>query len=160
MSASMSASAEETSRAATGGHYEAPRIYPTLRCRDAEAMIGWLIDVIGFRERVVYRGDGLVQHAELAFGSSILMLGQHRDDAYGALVGAPGSGPTNAIYIAVDDIDGLYARARDAGARIEMELCETHYGSRDFTCRDAEGNLWSFGTYWPKVDDTPLEAGE
>jgi hypothetical protein len=31
---------------------EPPRIYPTLRCRDAEAMIRWLIDVIGFTEYV------------------------------------------------------------------------------------------------------------
>ena len=36
---------------------EAPRIYPTLRCRDAEAMIRWLTDVFGFTEYVVYR-DG------------------------------------------------------------------------------------------------------
>ena len=34
---------------------EAPRIYPTMRCRDAEAMIRWLKDVIGFTEYVVYR---------------------------------------------------------------------------------------------------------
>ena len=34
---------------------EAPRIYPTMRCRDTEAMIGWLKDVVGFTERVVYR---------------------------------------------------------------------------------------------------------
>ena len=26
----------------------------------------WLKDVIGFTEYVVYRGDGVVQHAELA----------------------------------------------------------------------------------------------
>ena len=45
---------------------EAPRIYPTLRCKDAEAMIRWLTDVFGFTEYVVYRDGGVVQHAELA----------------------------------------------------------------------------------------------
>jgi uncharacterized glyoxalase superfamily protein PhnB len=45
---------------------EAPRIYPTMRCRDAEAMIRWLKEVIGFTEYVIYRKDGTVQHAELA----------------------------------------------------------------------------------------------
>ena len=39
------------------------RIYPTMRCRDAEAMIRWLKDVLGFTEYVVYRNDGVVQHA-------------------------------------------------------------------------------------------------
>jgi uncharacterized glyoxalase superfamily protein PhnB len=29
---------------------------------------------------------------------------------------------------------------------------DTDYGSRDFTVRDPEGNLWAFGTYRPTVD--------
>lgn len=135
---------------------EAPRLYPTMRCRDAEAMIRWLIDVIGFTERVIYRKDGAVQHAELAYGSSILMLGQSREDEYGKLVGDIAGRRTDAVYVAVEDPDALYARAKSAGARIEMELHTTDYGSRDFACRDPEGNLWSFGTYWPKTSDKPL----
>ena len=79
---------------------EAPRIYPTLRCRDAEAMMRWLKDIIGFTEYVVYRGaDGVVHHAELAYGSSILMLGQSRDDEYGKLVGDIGGRRTNSLYV-------------------------------------------------------------
>jgi uncharacterized glyoxalase superfamily protein PhnB len=135
---------------------EAPRLYPTMRCRDAEAMIRWLIDVIGFTERVIYRKDGAVQHAELAYGSSILMLGHSRDDEYGKLVGDIAGRRTDAVYVAVEDPDALYARAKSAGSRIEMELHTTDYGSRDFACRDPEGNLWSFGTYWPKISEKPL----
>ena len=135
---------------------EAPRLYPTLRCRDAEAMMRWLKDVVGFTERVVYRNDGVVHHAELAYGSSILMLGQSRDDEYGKLVGDTGGRRTDSLYVAVTDPDALHARAKTAGARIEMELRDTDYGSRDFACRDPEGNLWSFGTYWPKVTEKPL----
>ena len=135
---------------------EAPRLYPTMRCRDAKAMIRWLIDVVGFTERVIYRKDGAVQHADLAYGSSILMLGQSRDDEYGKLVGDLAGRRTDAVYLAVEDPDGLYVRARSAGARIEMELHSTDYGSRDFACRDPEGNLWSFGTYWPKTSEKPL----
>ena len=30
-----------------------------------------------------------------------------------------------------------------------MGLTDTDYGSRDFSVRDPEGNLWSFGTYRP-----------
>jgi uncharacterized glyoxalase superfamily protein PhnB len=135
---------------------EAPRLYPTMRCRDAEAMIRWLIDVIGFTERVIYRKDGAVQHAELAYGSSILMLGHSRDDEYAKLVGDIAGRRTDAVYVAVEDPDALYARAKSAGSRIEMELHTTDYGSRDFACRDPEGNLWSFGTYWPKISEKPL----
>jgi uncharacterized glyoxalase superfamily protein PhnB len=137
---------------------EAPRIYPTLRYRDSEAMIRWLKDILGFTERVVYRSDGVVRHAELAYGSSILMLGQCRDDEYGRLVGDIGGRRTDSIYVAVNDPDALHAKAKAAGAKIEMELHNTDYGSRDFACRDPEGNLWSFGTYWPKVNEKPLEG--
>ena len=135
---------------------EAPRLYPTMRCRDAEAMIRWLKTVVGFTERVVYRNGGTVHHAELAYGPSILMLGQSRDDEYGKLVGEIGGRRTDAIYVAVDDPDSLHARVKAAGDRIEMELRDTDYGSRDFACRDPEGNLWSFGTYRPKADEKPL----
>jgi uncharacterized glyoxalase superfamily protein PhnB len=132
---------------------EAPRVFPTLRCDDAEAMIRWLKDVLGFTERVTHRHEGTVVHAELAFGSSILMLGQNRDDKYGKLVGDRRGRRTDSLYVAVDDPDELCARAKAAGAKIEMELHDTDYGSRDFACRDPEGNLWSFGTYWPKAND-------
>jgi uncharacterized glyoxalase superfamily protein PhnB len=136
---------------------EAPRLYPTLRYKDAEAMIRWLKDIVGFTERVVYRSDDdVVQHAELAYGSSILMLGQSRDDEYGKLVGDLGGRRTDSLYVAVTDPDALHAKVKAAGAKIEMELHDTAYGSRDFACRDPEGNLWSFGTYWPKVNEKPL----
>ncbi|KWV45809.1 glyoxalase [Bradyrhizobium macuxiense] len=134
---------------------EPPRIFPTMRCRDAEAMISWLKAVFGFTEYVVYRTDGAVQHAELAFGSSLLMLGQSRDDAYGKLVGDDTGRRTDSIYVAVNDPDALHAKAKAAGAKIEMDLHDTDYGSRDFACRDPEGNLWSFGTYWPKAHEKP-----
>lgn len=140
----------------THNAFEAPRIYPTLRCRDAEAMIAWLKEALGFAEHAVYRGDGVVQHAEMAFGSSILMLGQDRDDPYGASVGPLDGRRTDAIYVAVDDPDALCEKVRAFGAEITSEPYDTDYGSRDFSCRDPEGNFWHFGTFWPKVGDAPL----
>ncbi|MCD0504048.1 VOC family protein [Bordetella petrii] len=130
---------------------EPPRLFPTLRCQDAESMVAWLIDVFGFTEHVVYRHAGEIQHAELSLGSSILMLGQHRDDAYGKLVGSPEGRRTDSLYVAVDDPDALYDKVKAAGARIEAEPADTSYGSREFSCRDPEQNLWTFGTYWPKA---------
>jgi uncharacterized glyoxalase superfamily protein PhnB len=79
------------------------------------------------------------------------------------MVGAPvGPGSDNpmgkgrAIYIAIEDADAGFARAKAAGADILMGLTDTDYGSRDFICRDPEGYVWCFGTYWPKVHEPPL----
>ena len=36
-----------------------------------------------------------------------------------------------------------------AGGDVVAPLTDQDYGSRDFTVRDPEGNIWSFGTYDP-----------
>ncbi|TIU04001.1 MAG: glyoxalase, partial [Mesorhizobium sp.] len=82
-----------------------------------------------------------------------IMLGTARDDKFGQMIGAPGPGGGRSIYVAVDDADAAYARAKKAGAEILEELTDRDYGSREFICRDPEGNVWSFGTYWPKATE-------
>jgi uncharacterized glyoxalase superfamily protein PhnB len=131
---------------------EAPRIYATFRYRNAAEMIGWLCRAFGFAVRVRYGEGDDIHHAELTLGSSIIMIGQVRDDAYGKMVGAPGNGGGKSTYIAVDDADAAFARAKAAGATILEEPVDRDYGSRDFICADPEGHVWSFGTYWPKAD--------
>ena len=131
---------------------EAPRIYPTFRYRDPAAMMKWLCDTVGFTVLARHPAEGDVAHAELAYGSSMIMLGAVRDDAYGALVGAPGQDGGKSIYVAVEDVDALHARVAASGVVIEEGLVDRDSGSREFTCRDPEGNLWCFGNYWPKTE--------
>ncbi len=136
---------------------EPPRIYLTRRYRDCPAMIDWLVDVIGFtRHFVVEDGAGGIAHAQLAFGSAIIMVGSVRDDAFGQAVGQPGAvGDGTSVYIAVDDADALHAKVVAAGTDVPRPPEDTDYGSREFSCRDAEGLYWNFGTYWPRVGDAP-----
>jgi len=132
---------------------EAPRLYPALRYKNAGKMIDWLGEAFGFEVRARYGEDDIVHHAELVFGTSMIMLGTARSDDYGKMVGEPGSGGGKSIYVAVDDADAAHARAKKAGATIIQELTDRDYGSREFICRDPEGNVWSFGTYWPKAGE-------
>jgi uncharacterized glyoxalase superfamily protein PhnB len=55
------------------------------------------------------------------------------------------------LYVVVEDVDAHYERAVAAGAEIVMEPADQDYGSRDYSCHDLEGNLWSFGTYRPSL---------
>ncbi len=132
---------------------EAPRLYPTFRYRDAAQMIDWLEKAFGFRLDAKFMDGDKVAHAQMSFGSSMIMLGSVRDDAYGRMVGAPGDNGGKSVYVAVDDCDAAFARAKAAGARILEEPNDRDYGSRDFICADPEGVVWSFGTYWPKTGD-------
>jgi len=131
---------------------EASRIFPAYRFGNADAMIQWLCEALGFVEHMVIRDDrGKVTHAELAFGSGMIMLGQARDDGFSKIVGQPDGPCGKTIYLAVDDADAAFAKAKEAKATIVEEPADRDYGSREFICQDPEGNLWCLGTYWPKV---------
>jgi uncharacterized glyoxalase superfamily protein PhnB len=132
---------------------EAPRIYPTFRYRDAAKMIDWLENTFGFSTHARYMDGDKVAHAQMSFGSSMIMLGSVRDDDYDRMVGGPGNNGGKSVYIAVEDADAVYERAKQAGAKILEEPADRDYGSREFICADPEGNVWSFGTYWPKPAD-------
>jgi uncharacterized glyoxalase superfamily protein PhnB len=121
-------------------------IYPVLRYEDARGAIEFLERAFGFESHAVHDGEhGGVAHAELRFGEEYVMLGSTNEGEERFNEGAG----RQSLYLVVDDPDALHARAKEAGATIERELTDEDYGSRDFTARDPEGNLWSFGTYRP-----------
>jgi uncharacterized glyoxalase superfamily protein PhnB len=131
----------------------AQTLFPSLRYREARAAIEFLTSAFGFEELTVHANeDGTIAHAELRYGPSILMLGTDKDDVYG---GRAGQGW---LYVAVEDADAHFERARAGGAEIIVELQDTDYGSRDYAARDPEGNLWNFGTYRPAVPDRATDA--
>jgi uncharacterized glyoxalase superfamily protein PhnB len=127
-----------------------PNIFPALRYRDADAAIDWLTRAFGFREKAVHRGeDGAVHHAELTFGTGLVMLGQYSQEGWMGGHAPDALASTISLYLVVEDPDAHHDRARAAGAQIVRELTDQDYGSREYSARDLEGNLWSFGTYDP-----------
>lgn len=129
---------------------ELPNIFPALRYKDAPAAIEWLGDAFGFAKRAVIDGPkGTIAHAELQLGTGMVMLGSESNDDDRPFGSHAGQGW---IYVVIDDPDAHFERAKAAGAEIVMELTDTDYGSRDYSARDPEGNLWSFGTYLPGRD--------
>ena len=79
----------------------------------------------------------------------MVMLGSARDDDYGRLVGGSERPFLSSIYVVVDDVAAHATQARAAGAEILREPAEQDYGGSDYTVRDPEGNIWSFGSYDP-----------
>ncbi|MEU4039272.1 VOC family protein [Streptomyces collinus] len=131
----------------TGGR---PSIYPTLLYADAKAAIRQLTEAFGFTELSVYEAqDGTVMHAELVQGRGAVMVGsQGRGGLFDSAM--RGAGPAG-VYVVVDDVDAHHQRAVEHGAEILMPPTDQDYGSRDYLARDAEGNIWSFGTYAPEI---------
>lgn len=122
---------------------------PCLFYRDAAALIDWLERAFGFRRRLVVPGEGgSVTHAELSFGTGVVMVSSVKPER-GWLSPRDLAGLNQVISVTVDDPDAHYARAKAAGAEILQELKDEDYGSRGYLARDPEGNEWYFGTYRP-----------
>ena len=127
---------------------DAPTVWPIVSYRDARAALVFLADAFGFEQRGVYaRQDdaSIIEHAEMRWplGGGIMLGTAGKDDSpFGQRV--PGN---DAVYVVCDDPDALFQRAGAAGAEVVRGLADEDYGSRGFTVRDPEGNLWSFGTY-------------
>jgi len=120
-----------------------PTIFPALRYQDAPAALEWLAKAFGFKKLMAAPlPDSGIAHAEMSLGNGAIMFGSMRHDP-----GNPWSAAKQGIYVYVDDVDAHYARAKAAGAEIIRELQSTPYGSREYSARDPEGHLWSFGTY-------------
>ncbi|GGZ79448.1 hypothetical protein GCM10010371_43810 [Streptomyces subrutilus] len=125
-------------------------ICPALLYRDAKAAVRQLTEAFGFTRVAVYEGDdGTVAHAELSHGNGVVMLGSAgRGGAFATAMA--GAGPA-AVYVVVEDVDAHHRRAVEHGVEVLVPPTDQDYGSRDYLARDAEGNLWSFGTYAPRV---------
>jgi uncharacterized glyoxalase superfamily protein PhnB len=123
-----------------------PQVWPTLRARDARALIRFLVDVVGFEETVVHGDGDRVDHAQLSWppGGGIMLGSVRATDESDDWSLTPG---TFGAYVVTDSPDALFARISAAGADVTTGLHDTDYGSRDFAIRDSEGNRWSFGTY-------------
>ena len=130
-------------------------IIPGLRYQDAPAAIEWLCRAFGFERHLVVPGEGdTIAHAQLTFGNGMIMLGSagEHGGGYDELMATPaesGGANTQASYVIVKDADAHCKQAQAAGATIVLPLTDQDYGGRDYTCRDLEGHVWTFGTYDP-----------
>ena len=131
---------------------------PSLRYRDAQSAIEWLCEVLGFQKQLLVPGEeGAIIHAQLTLGNGMVMLGSGGGHMgkFAELVRPSRDRDAiraQSIYIFVPNIDDHYAHAVAGGAEIVMGNRDQEYGGRGYTCRDPEGNFWSFGSYDPWVE--------
>ncbi|MBB3226505.1 putative glyoxalase superfamily protein PhnB [Luteibacter sp. Sphag1AF] len=129
-------------------------IIPCLRYRDAHAAIAFLCKAFGFTQQAVYEdAQGQVEHAQLTYGSGMVMLGSVRDDTpFGQLMMQPdeaGGRQTQCSCITVTHCRAHYDNAVAAGAIIVDAYSEKEYGGAGYSARDPEGHLWYIGSYDP-----------
>ena len=130
-------------------------VIPGLRYQDAPKAIDWLCRAFGFEKHLVVPGPGdTIAHAQLTYGNGMVMLGSagKHGEGYDDLLRTPsevGGANTQAPYVIVEDPDAHHAQATAAGAEIVLDIKDQDYGGRGYSCRDVEGNVWSFGDFDP-----------
>ena len=134
-------------------HPRGSTIIPCLRYRDARAAIEWLCKAFGFEKQAVYENeDGGVEHAQLTFGSGMVMLGEVRDNEFGRHIAQPdeiGGRETQCACVIGSNCKSHDQQAKAAGAVIVDDYAEKDYGGAGYSCHDPEGHLWYFGSYDP-----------
>ncbi len=135
-------------------------IVPSLSYRDAPAAIDWLCEVLGFEQQLVAKNDdGTIAHAQLIFGNGMVMiysvLEEEKQNAWHRLtkhLDEVGGIETQSTTVVVSDADEVYRRAKEAAAEIALEIRDSVFDSRSFSCRDLEGRLWNISTFDPWED--------
>jgi uncharacterized glyoxalase superfamily protein PhnB len=124
-------------------------IHPCLTYDDAASAIEWLCRVFGFTKRLVVAGpNAMIIHAELSFGTGVVMVSSPKPE-FGRFGPRSAGGGRVTLSVYVADPDVHHANAVAAGARVTQPLRDEDYGARGYMAEDLEGHQWYFGTYRP-----------
>jgi PhnB protein len=131
-------------------------ITPQLTCRDTASAIDFYKKVFGATEIHRMPGPGgKIMHAELKIGDSRFML----SDEFPGMSAAPDPSavPSNSLFIYTEDVDALFNRAVEAGAKPTMPVDKMFWGDRYGKFIDPSGHHWGVGTH---VEDVAPEEME
>jgi len=121
------------------------KVISIIRYHDCLKAIDWLCSAFGFEKHLVVPDDGnRMLHAQLIYGEGMIMVGE----SHGVTIESEKSEITS-IYVVVDNADSHYKKSVESGVEIIRVVQDMVYGGREYSCKDLEGNLWSFGTYNP-----------
>ncbi len=123
-------------------------VWSAVNAADAPAMIRFMVETLGFDERLVVPGadPSIIEHSQLRWpdGGTVQVGSAGRPGPFaGKPVGA------SSLYLITADPRPVYDRCVAAGVTVLMPPAAPDYdpGGVVFTVEDAEGNLWSVGTY-------------
>jgi uncharacterized glyoxalase superfamily protein PhnB len=113
-------------------------VSPYLVVRGAARLVDFLRAAFDGEPILRVPGDaGVVHHAEVRIGDSVIMLGD-ASDAHPPR--------TAVLHVYVPDTDATYRRALAAGATSLAPPADQAYGDRRAAVTDAAGNVWWIAT--------------
>ena len=132
-------------------------VIPHFMVRDMDRTLAFYREALGFSVAFTMPDDkGGLAHASMQRGDVSIMFGPFHDEP------ADGNGRGVMLYFSVNDdeeIDALFAQARQAGAQVLQEPTEQFWGDRDWGVSDPDGyRIWVSKTV--KAFDPAAFAGQ
>jgi PhnB protein len=123
-------------------------VTPYLIVPGVEQLIHFIGEAFDGKERTrMTTPDGQIMHAEVMVGDSVLMMGNV----------SPEFPPRPAtLHLYVMDVDSVYQRALNAGAKSLQVPEDQFYGDRSAGVEDRHGNQWWIATHVRDVSDEEI----
>jgi uncharacterized glyoxalase superfamily protein PhnB len=122
---------------------------------DVKAAAEYYQKAFGFQKRGIMNGpDGKPMHAELTIRGTTLMLGPEMPEMGARSAKSVGVSPTT-LYLIVDDVDKVVAKAVKLGAKLLGPVADMFWGDRCGRLVDPEGYTWYVATH--VADLTPAQ---
>lgn len=113
------------------GHYN--QLMPYLVLKNAASFLAFAKALFGAEEQLTeYRADGSIMHAEIRFGTSVLMFADANDQYPPMPAG---------LCLLVDDADGIYKKGLELQCLPVQDPADREYG-HTAGLQDSFGNIW------------------
>jgi PhnB protein len=130
------------------------RVTPALVVQGGAEALEFYADVFEATERARFAGpDGLIVHAEIEIGDSVIIV--EDPSPYMGTKSPPSGGIEGSpvfLFLYVEDVDAVVARAVARGAKLQRPPEDQFYGDRDGFIVDPFGHGWTIATH---IEDVP-----
>ena len=127
-----------------------------LTVTDGARVLDFYAKAFGAKVKVRMPGPGgMLAHAELAIGDSVVMLSDEFPQPEGTKAPSSLGGSTGSLFLYVPNVDASFKRAVDAGCRVTMPPTDMFWGDRFGKLVDPFGHHWGLATH--KEDVSPAE---
>ena len=135
-----------------------PRLAPYLCVDGAEAAIAFYTRVLGASERMrLPMPGGKLGHAELELGDALIMLSDEAPEM--GIVGPRSIGGTPVtLNLYVEDVDAVFAKAVEAGAKATRPVQDHFYGDRAGQFEDPFGHRWNVASQVEDVSPEEMQS--
>ncbi len=129
------------------------RVTPCLVVQGAAKALEFYAEVFQATERMRFPGPGgTIAHSEIQIGDSVVIVEDEFPERGTKAPPAGGDGSPSFLFIYVENVDAIVARAVELGAKLQRPPENQFYGDRDSYIIDPFGHGWTIATHVEDVE--------